>query len=589
MTDILGDENCSMYDYLPKLDTNLKVDSKIVVGAAKVASIKSSTASTKTFSSSTSTSTSGHSNIVGLNKHVEISTHRTLPRTLFKSNTLEALFIGNLDKDVTEKQLETIFSVYPSFISAKVCYNSSTNLSLGHGYLNFGSKEDAEKACEEMNYSKVLNNEIRIMPSMRDPDYRKKVGTNVYFRNLPTENNMLTTRYFYDSFRKYGKILSCKIERSKKIGFIYFACEVTANEVIKKFNNSSFLGNNIYCGLHFDKEERNNRLKLLKNEVEESDTYQKPEAFDELSEKKFLVKNLPFNVAKFQVEQFLDKIGVLASLHLLNKESKGETLAYVTFKNLHVLDSNSRQLKGIEFKGKILEFVPINLNKIKKSNILYLSNLCVICDSKFLKQICMQEGVKFDTIEITTYDPTSMTYSGFIKCKKYKDTEKLFKYLDGKLIGGCITKVTSQMPINFVEKSSNIAAFNECGVVWQPPGAYSTHTEQNVTMKYTKNEHLASHVESYSTEKQKYINASRNSIMNTLKKHISQAVESPNFPIAIRDNNLSCIVNYIVQVYWNGNLNALSHFLSLIKSDLRCSFQLRNQISEAIVSLGFKN
>lgn len=130
-----------------------------------------------------------------------------------------------------------------------------TKKSLGHGYLNFEDKEEAEKAMEELNYTKVNGKEIRIMPSLRNTTFRKNFGTNVFFSNLPLNNPLLTTRVFYDTFSRYGKILSCKLDSRKDIGFVYFEDEKLRN-VIKMYNNTSFFGKKILCGIHFDKEVR---------------------------------------------------------------------------------------------------------------------------------------------------------------------------------------------------------------------------------------------------------------------------------------------------------------------------------------------
>lgn len=77
-----------------------------------------------------------------------------------------------------------------------------------------------------------------------------------FFSNLPLENPQLTTRSFYLIMIEYGNVLSCLLERRKNIGFVYFDNDISARNVIKKYNNQEFFGNKIICGLHFDKEVR---------------------------------------------------------------------------------------------------------------------------------------------------------------------------------------------------------------------------------------------------------------------------------------------------------------------------------------------
>lgn len=127
------------------------------------------------------------------------------------SQKVSSLFIGDLDPNVTEKMLNDTFRVFPSLISVKICVDSETGISLGYGYLNFYSSKDAETAIETFSYVNLFGREVRIMPSMRNSYFRKNIGTNVFFSNLPLEQPALTTRVFYETFREYGKVLSCKL------------------------------------------------------------------------------------------------------------------------------------------------------------------------------------------------------------------------------------------------------------------------------------------------------------------------------------------------------------------------------------------
>lgn len=158
-----------------------------------------------------------------------------------ESKSVVALFIGDLEPTVTENRLREIFGKFRSLTSVKICVDSNSGKSLGYGYLNFANSEDAENATEEFNYRPIEGQEVRIMPSLRNSFYRKNVGTNVFFSNLPLEDPRLTTRVFYDTFKKYGKILSCKLDKRKDIGFIYFNNDQSARKVIKDYNGKEFL------------------------------------------------------------------------------------------------------------------------------------------------------------------------------------------------------------------------------------------------------------------------------------------------------------------------------------------------------------
>ena len=118
--------------------------------------------------------------------------------------------------------LYDVFSKYQSLVSLKICCDSDSKKSLNYGYLNFSDELEAKKAVDDFNYTILFGNEIKMMPSLRNTIYRKNIGTNVFFANLPLENKHLTTRAFYDTFKGYGEILSCKLDKRKNIGFVYF-------------------------------------------------------------------------------------------------------------------------------------------------------------------------------------------------------------------------------------------------------------------------------------------------------------------------------------------------------------------------------
>ncbi|KAG0667935.1 hypothetical protein C6P45_005210 [Maudiozyma exigua] len=170
-----------------------------------------------------------------------------------KCESYEALFIGDLDINITESHLVKIFSKYDSFISSKICINKFTKKSLGHGYLNFGIKEDAELAIEELNYTKIMSKEIRLMPSMRDIKNRTTVGTTVLFSNIQTSGFNFATRIFFEAFRKYGKILTCKLENSNNVAYITYFQKEDAENVIRLFNGVLLNSQIISCSIFTEK------------------------------------------------------------------------------------------------------------------------------------------------------------------------------------------------------------------------------------------------------------------------------------------------------------------------------------------------
>lgn len=355
-----------------------------------------------------------------------------------------ALFVGNLAEEITSERLTEMFKVYKSFISAKVCTNADDNRSLGHGYINFGNKEDAERATEDFNYNKIMGKEIRIMPSIRDSVYRKNFGTNIFFSNLPLQKEKLTHRMFYDIFRKYGKVLSVKLDSSKNIGFVYFEDDTIARNVIKEFNNKEFLGNIISCGLHFDKELRkkpnfDKQISKLDDDIiieKEKEIFDSNKVEIKIDKDKvaiiqpngIFIKNLPLDTNNNEILTIFSEVGPIKSVFLspLN-ESREYLWAFVTYKDKASVEKAISLFNGkaIGNRNVFVTHAYSKYNIPTPKPILFLSNLSPICDRKFLKQIMNQLSVKPEDIKVhQSENPEHVTSTGTIQFKTQDDLDK---------------------------------------------------------------------------------------------------------------------------------------------------------------------
>jgi len=61
------------------------------------------------------------------------------------------LYVGNLNYDITSEELKKIFESYGKILSAKVIENPETGRSRGYGFVEYSSKEEAQKATQELN------------------------------------------------------------------------------------------------------------------------------------------------------------------------------------------------------------------------------------------------------------------------------------------------------------------------------------------------------------------------------------------------------------------------------------------------------
>lgn len=394
-----------------------------------------------------------------------------------KCESYEALFIGDLDINITESHLVKIFSKYDSFISSKICINKFTKKSLGHGYLNFGTKADAELAIEELNYTKIMSKEIRLMPSMRDIKNRTTVGTTVLFSNIPTSGFNFTTRIFFEAFRKYGKILTCKLENSNNVAYITYFQKEDAENVIRLFNGVSLNHQIIACSIFTEKYLRekieqqvinidnvNSGKELIINQktrdisfgeavvavkrriqspIDKSNVISdtKESSVKDPDDFTVVIKNFPL---KTTIENIPSLLRSFKDIAITRKSRQKQTWVFVRNISSDQKEKLVEEFDNVKISNKILSvhhfIVKKKLTYIRSNKIVELTNLCILCNKTFLKQICIQEDINFSNIKIESYEKKSITFNGSVFCRSYQDAIRLINYMNNRLIGGMVVK-----------------------------------------------------------------------------------------------------------------------------------------------------
>lgn len=627
----------------------------------------SSSSSNENKSVSSRSSQSDFSDVVKLNgpqvSESAATNKDNVAHSVLESKPAIALFIGDLHKQVTEEILTNIFGKFESLVSVKVCTDARTGKSLGYGYLNFLLKEDTLAAIEEFNYRPILGKDVRIMPSLRNSFYRKNMGTNVFFSNLPLENPSLTTRTFYDTFKIYGNILSCKLDKRKNIGFVYFDNDYAARIVIREYNGKIFFGNKILCGIHFDRdlrkfpefEKRKSSLNEItipkeeltfgpsdKNIVEHNSASQIPHP------NAVFVKNLPPNCTDVEILDFFSEVGPIKSVFSSAITKYNSIWAFITYKK------GSDTKKAIDFyQGTYFKSRKLHISKAQPKDkeltqeehagnhfqsTIFLQNLSSICNEQFLTQMCIQERIKIVALEITTFYEETLTYAGYVKCKSRNDANRMFKLLNNRLIGGCVVRVTWGKPkipngailmtalapfdIGRAQALSEVHGQSQLhGQVQQqvhvqpalsgkaslpapmqaqspifslpvyPPFFFPAHpmtiAQKGGLMSGISGDQLKLpwHVQGHMPIQRKHHQMQK--VLDYLKRQVRKGIDFLRYPSATREENLSCITEYIFEVYWQKDLDNLSNFLLLLNSNTHNESILNDQIEEAAKYLGF--
>ncbi|MHC1738187.1 MAG: RNA recognition motif domain-containing protein [Ignavibacteriaceae bacterium] len=70
------------------------------------------------------------------------------------------LYIGNLSKQVTEADLNEVFSPYGNIASTSIIKDRDTQESKGFGFIEFNDNTEGAKAMKELNSKEIKGREI---------------------------------------------------------------------------------------------------------------------------------------------------------------------------------------------------------------------------------------------------------------------------------------------------------------------------------------------------------------------------------------------------------------------------------------------
>ncbi|XP_051150157.1 small RNA-binding protein 11, chloroplastic-like [Andrographis paniculata] len=134
--------------------------------------------------------------IRALSKKLMFSTHLSnpslaspsslLPVVFISCRGIASLFVGGLSFSTTEQRLSEAFSEYGQVIEANVVTNKESKRSRGFGFVTFSSKDEAEKAMEEMNGKPLDGRAIFI--DYAKPGQRRRRGGEMPIARGPPES-----------------------------------------------------------------------------------------------------------------------------------------------------------------------------------------------------------------------------------------------------------------------------------------------------------------------------------------------------------------------------------------------------------------
>lgn len=168
-----------------------------------------------------------------------------LPLTVLSSPNETTLYIGNLSPLTKDDRLGALLRQNPetsAFTSLRIMKDAYTGGSRRFGFISYSTIEDAQKAKDLLNYTKLDNFEIRLCFKRAKTEFNE--NANLFVKNI---KKATTAKQLDELFSQCGKIVSCSIRTNDKgdsLGYAYiqFELEESALKAIQKFDKNETVG-----------------------------------------------------------------------------------------------------------------------------------------------------------------------------------------------------------------------------------------------------------------------------------------------------------------------------------------------------------
>jgi RNA recognition motif-containing protein len=87
------------------------------------------------------------------------------------------LYVGNLERTVTEEELETLFGEYGDILSVAIIKDRASGESRGFGFVEFSNQQDAEEAKDALNGQEVKGRAIKVDDAREQRERRPSRGS----------------------------------------------------------------------------------------------------------------------------------------------------------------------------------------------------------------------------------------------------------------------------------------------------------------------------------------------------------------------------------------------------------------------------
>eukprot|EP00892_Ulva_mutabilis_P010582 jgi/Ulvmu1/7897/UM004_0129.1 len=267
------------------------------------------------------------------------------------------IFIKNLEKTITTRELHDTFADFGEILSCKVASDKDGN-SKGYGFVHFSEPSAAKSAIEAVNGAQLGESEnvvtVSEFVSKQNREDSKQLFTNVYVKNLPpsveTEDDVKAL------FHNFGEVSSVALikaspnaENSKLFAFVNFEKHKDAEAACKALHQKEVEGCKLYVDRAQTKAERHG---ILQSRYEKK----RSQMAQQMEGKNVYVKNLSPTIDEDKLREAFRSFGAISSAKVMcdpeTKESRG--FGFVCFTDINSAQEAVSQMTNSRLDGKQL-------------------------------------------------------------------------------------------------------------------------------------------------------------------------------------------------------------------------------------------
>lgn len=252
------------------------------------------------------------------------------------STANRTLYVGNLDKDIDKQKLFDYFAAFSKHdtIERVDIKKDFTGESKGFAFITFTNQNDAARAKNVFNHSKIKENQITVSFMRRLQDLDPKA--NLFFKNLPTQ---MSAKELEDLCTPHGSIVCCRLKfdsigHNLGYGYVQFEKEQAANDCREALNG-----------------------KLVNDKAISVERFVSSKLRGSVNQKcNVYVKEFPSSWNEKQVSDFIEKefgrFGKITSKAVANDPKVGKHYAFVAYGTPEEAKEAINALNGYEFSGE---------------------------------------------------------------------------------------------------------------------------------------------------------------------------------------------------------------------------------------------